>query len=279
MKLSSFLFFFMMTLMFFQCKKHPENDILLASVYGAELYESDLSNIETGVSISEKSREMLIDSWIRNQLLLHKASLSAEDKSEIEKLVNDFQESLIVQKYKEKVIQKKLLQDVSEEEINVAYQSLKSESKMNAAIYKIELLVVSAFHVDKLDLKNFFEKKNFEEWKNSINGKFDLFLQDTSQWYKYHEFSQHIPANLIKESDLSNSDRLFVEDEEHLFFLRIVDKVDKNEIAPLSYMKDKIKRSIIENRRKEVMKVYISELYNSALQQNQIKINQVESEN
>ena len=272
----SILYFIVFSLVcFIQCKdRRTGDDVLLAKVYEQELYQSELmQNLEED-NIDENAKSQYVDSWIRQQLLLKNAKLDNGEKEEIEDLVESYRESLIIQKHKEKIVSKKLNRDISEEELLKVYNSMKSAYKLKSSIFRTEIVVTPADHFDKLDLKNFFNTGKMDEWKSSLENLVDLHIQDTSKWYTWTEINQFIPSDLLSEDNTKSEEDYFRENEEHLFFIRIFEKVNKNELAPLSYMKEKIERAILENRKQELLKNYSTELYNSALKNNQIKLSQ-----
>lgn len=256
-----------------QCKNtHKEGDTLIAQVYESSLYESDLKQALEEEADDKIARAQYIDSWIRKSLFLEKAALNTTDTDEIEHLIEQYRSSLIIQKHKEKYIAKNLQRGISDEELIAAYDNLKDNYKLRNSIFKTEIVVTPSEHQDKLDLITYFKKGDIEEWRNSLASQVDIHMQDTSRWYSWEELNQYIPYDLMIESDTKRDEDYFREDNLHLFFIRIYEKIDKNEIAPLSYMKDKLERAILENRKQLLLSEYSTELYNNALQQKKIKI-------
>lgn len=273
MQLRFLILFVVLLLGLTQCKNEENSDdLLIAKVYESSLFESDIQSALEDEAEDEVARAQYIDSWIRKSLFLEKAALNNSDQEEIDQQIDQYRSSLIVQKHKEKYIDKYLKREISEAELNEAYTSLKENYKLRNSIFKIELVITPSEHQDKLDLINYFKKKNIDEWRNSFASQVDIHMQDTSRWHSWEEINQYIPHDLLSEKDTESGKDYFRENNLHLFFIRIYEKIDKNKIAPLSYMKDKLERAILENRKQLLLTEYSTQLYNSALQQKKIKV-------
>lgn len=273
MQIRFFIFFILLLLGLTQCENQQKpDDTLVAKVYESALYESDIESALEEEADNGVIRAQYVDSWIRKSLFLEKAALSKSDQQEIGDLIDQYRSSLIIQKHKERFVERNLNKKISEAELNDAYASLKNNYKLRYSIFKIELVVTPAEHQDRLDLINYFKKKDIEEWRNSFASQVDIHLKDTSRWHSWEEINQYIPHDLISEEEIDRDEDYFRENDSNLFFIRVYEKIDKNEIAPLSYMKDKLERAILENRKQLLLSEYSSELYNKALQQKKIKI-------
>lgn len=248
----------------------PENTV--ASVYAQKLTDDQLKS-----ALGEKAfnnsdyKAQFVDSWIKKQLLLQEAKKNQKFNKEINQLVKDYKESLLIQKHKETYLDKNLDKEISSVEMDEAYALIKEDYKLAQKIFKMELVVTPADHFDKLDLKNYFKKGDFDNWKNSLSNLVDLHLQDTTRWYNWGQMEQYIPPGLLKEESLEANDEYFLENSEYLFFVRIFELIDENEIAPLSYMSDKLKKAILEKRKEALLNDYSATLYKTALQNNNIK--------
>lgn len=256
-----------------QCQEEQStDDTVIAQVYESTLYDSDIKVALEDEADDEVIRSQYIDSWIRKSLFLEKSALNKSDLEEIGKLVDAYRTSLVIQKHKERYIGRNLDRTISNEELSEAYENLKENYKLKNSIFKIELVITPSEHQDKLDLINYFKKKDIDEWRNSFASQIDIHIQDTARWHSWEEINQYIPYDLLSEESTKSGEDYFRENNLHLFFIRIYEKIDKNEIAPLSYMKDKLERAILENRKQMLLSKYTTELYNRALQQKKIKI-------
>ena len=104
------------------CQNSNGDDKIVATIYDKVLYQSDLqSAVYEGISCSDSivRTKAYIDSWIRQQLLLHQAEESFnESELDFSKQVEDYTNSLIIYKYEVQYIEKNLDTVVSDYEIS-----------------------------------------------------------------------------------------------------------------------------------------------------------------
>jgi len=262
------------SILFFQCtvEKKREDDKLVAQVFDRSLYESDLK-MWLGDDYENFNKKEFVDSWVRKQLLVRKAKLKQTDQTEIDELTANYKESLTIQKSKEVYIERNMSKSISNIELEDTYSKLKDEFQLKRDIFKMELIVTPANHFDKLDLKSFFKKKKFEEFYESLANLTEVSMRDTNIWQSWPTIGQYIPKDLMDEEDLEADKSYTLENDKYIFFIRVFEYIDKNEIAPLSYMKPFLVNAILEKRKEEMLANYSTELYKSALSNNKIKIN------
>lgn len=254
------------------CKQIKGNDKLLAKVYSTELYQSDVFSQLGEDTLSYNQREY-IDSWIRNTLIEENSKLSPNDKKEIESLTESYKKTLIVQKQKEKYLNKNLDLEVDSVQLNAKYAELKESYKLRKDIFKYHLVVISKAHPEILDINNYFKRGEFDQFYESLNQEIEFQSLDSTKWQTWFDLSLHLPLDQIDESDLSENYNKSLESTDFIFFLRVFDYIDKSEIVPLSYMKRYLTNAIIEKRKENLLEEYSNELYNSALNNNKIIIN------
>lgn len=113
----------MLVLTMFSCQNNYEDDDkVVATIYDKVLHQSDLQGVVyEGVSRSDSivRTKAFIDSWIRQQLLLHQAEVSLK-KSDIDfsKQIEDYRNTLIIFKYESQYIENNLDTVISETEIS-----------------------------------------------------------------------------------------------------------------------------------------------------------------
>lgn len=249
-----------------------EDDVLLAKVYDQELYQSHIDKFVGDDTIGFNKKEF-IDSWIRDELIIHSSSLSKSDQDEIEILSESFKKTLAVQKQKEKYLKKQLDSEVDSLELLSAYENIKENYKLQKDIFKYHLIIVSNDHPEILDIKNYFKLKDFEDFYEALTGDIEYQSMDSSAWQNWIELSLHLPVDKLEEDDIEADYNKSIEENGYVFFLRVFDYVDKNEIAPLSYMKRRLSNAIIEKRKEKLMEEFSAKLYQSALNNNKLIIN------
>lgn len=144
MKLYRFVIGLIIVLAFVSCRKSDDGDEKpVAAIYDKVLYQSDLQNVVyEGISRSDSivRTKAFIDSWIRQQLLLHQAETSLKEKDlDFSYQIEDYRNSLIIYKYETQYIEKNLDTVVSEMEIKkyIERNNLSDEIDKEAVRYII----------------------------------------------------------------------------------------------------------------------------------------------
>ncbi len=266
--LSVLICFFMIS-----CEKQgSEEDKLLAKVYNTSLYESDIENVINKNSKGFSQKEY-IDSWIRNELIINSSKLSKEDIKEIDYLGESYKKTLAVQKQKERYLKKNLSQEIDSIQLLEAYEQLKNNYKLKKNIFKHHLVIIHKEHPNILDINNYFKKRDFDDFYDALDEEIEYQNIDSTIWVNWFDLSLKLPLEQMKEDDLEANLNRKLENSDFVFFIRIFDYLDKNEIAPLSYMEDFLKNAIIERRKVDLIEEFSNKLYNSALNNNKLIIN------
>ena len=121
--------------------KFAKNEQPVAKVFDKYLLKSEVSGFIPQGTPSKDSLIMAqsyVRNWITKELLLHKATqnLSDEEKN-IRKQVEDYSSSILIHKYKEKLISQKLSREISEREISQYYDANKFNFVLNTPVVSL----------------------------------------------------------------------------------------------------------------------------------------------
>ena len=123
-----------------QEKKEDKGEIIV-SVYGKNLYKTDLENIfYEGISYNDSvlRSKVYIDKWIRNQLLVRQAenNLSPE-QLDFSYKIEEYRNSLVINKYETELINQNLDTEITDDQIYEYYTNNSDEFRLNRDIVKI----------------------------------------------------------------------------------------------------------------------------------------------
>lgn len=217
-----------------------------------------------------------ITRWVKSVLLLRKAelNLSAEEK-DVEKLLADYRASLLIHKYKQQLLLQKHTSLISNSEIKWYYGEMIENFKLERDIIQGVFIKVSAIAPNLQGLKKWFVSGNpddylkLEEYCFVNAQKFDNF---SDRWVSVDEINTLIPEPLKNYSNLSNHTKIYEMSDSTSYYLLSVSKVlNANEVAPLSYVEDKIKVILHNKKRIEFIQNLEEELYEEGLKQKVIK--------
>lgn len=257
-----------------------ENGKVIATVYGYNLYEIDLSSaIPAGLTPEDSTRraENFINSWVREMLLLSKAesNLPANDP-EMEKKLRDYKNSLIIYGYETELVRQKLDTVVSDAEIETYYNDHANDFQLRDNIVKVIYVKVDnkAPNMPKLKTLVKSEKPADREELDKYCRQYasNYFLDDNS-WLLFDDLLKEVPIQTYnRELFLQNNRFVEVADSSHTYYLNIKGFMTRNSQSPLSFEKENIRSIIINQRKLELVDKMHDDLYNEAVENNSIKI-------
>ncbi len=261
-------------------KKDKIKEPILASVGEVNLYESELKNIVPN-NMDEKDSVFIIksfiNSWAKHQLLLQKAeeTISEINSNEISDLVNKYKESLYINKYKERLIKQQLDTVVSNQEVFSYFEKHKDNFKLNEELLQIKFIYFGNDFLDKKEAIQKFKSDKEEDLQDlenlTINFK-DYYLRD-STWITYDKVLTKIPPfrGLPKNKLLKKTKFIQKEDSLGVYLVAVNDVLKRNDIAPLSYIKENIKQLILHKRKIELIREIEKTLIDDAIKNNIFK--------
>jgi len=258
------------------CKKNSEtgvaNDNVLAKVYDRQLTKNDI-DIKYIKNISKKDSLDLVHSyiehWIRKKLLAHNAQKYINNKKEIDRLVEDYENSLLIEAFQKQYIQENLDTQITIQQIKDFYKENKNNFHLDHSVVRFLYAKIDA---NKKGLDKFYENWNNNRYNlvyryGSKNSK-KYFLK-TKEWYNLKEMKEKVPKFLIKKGRKYEVQKNV---NGYEYFLKVLETRHKDEIVPLSLIKDKLKKLIIEKRKTQLIDDYIEKLYKKEINNKNIKI-------
>ena len=123
------------------CKEQRDHKgkIPLVEVDGNFLYKEDLMSVlPVGLSKDDSIlfAEHYIRSWVEEILLYEKAANNIPDNVDVDKLVENYRKALIMHTYQQELINQKLTNDISEQEITDYYGQNKELFKLENPLIK-----------------------------------------------------------------------------------------------------------------------------------------------
>lgn len=239
--------------------KNNEDNKPVAKVMDKYLFLSEIKDIVPNNSSKEDSiiiASSYIKQWITKQLLLSKAenNLNSEEK-DIAKLINDYRTSILIHRYKEKLIEQKIKFNFNDSELKKYYDNYKFNFSLSDNIVKALYikLPINAPNLKRLYvLYKSSEPKDMEELENYclLNAtKYDNF---NDNWIPANSVLNKIPIDYTDEINyLKNNKYIEVKDEEYVYFVKISDVKYINTQAPFEYIKKDLIEIVMNKKRLE----------------------------
>jgi hypothetical protein len=250
----------------------------LATVFGKSLYPSDIAGI-MGSGVSAKDSAIIvqnyIESWAKEQLVIAIAEQNIPDDLDVNKLVEDYRKSLIRYTYEQKLVEQRLDSVVSETEIERYYKAALDQYQLDKTIIQGSFIKVikEAPAQDSLKiwwrLKNDGDKQKVADYSRMYA---DKFLLEDSTWVSVDYLAAEFPISSLREGSLTSNMVTTTSDESYNYYIRVTKVVRQGQIAPLSYVKEKIIKVILRKRKFELLDNMIDELYKRELDKKSVII-------
>jgi hypothetical protein len=240
---------------YFTIKNETENAV--ARVNNVYLYKDDLKGIAASYTSKQDSvlvTTNFINNWIKQQLLLSKATLNLEnDAQKFEKLVKKYREDLYINSYKEAVVQEYLNTEISTEDIEKFYAENSKNFKLNEELLKLKFIKIGKDVFDKKEILKLFKSNKKADLDSLASKEMSLKLHhlNDSVWVKYSDLVFKIPLlKTIDKKELLKKDNFIQkEDSLSLYLVAVKEVLGRNEIAPITYISPTIEQMILHQRK------------------------------
>lgn len=230
----------------------------LARVNQSYLYLEDILDL-LGPNMTPADSTLLIQNqinkWATQQLLIDQAkiNLSLDLQTDLEQLVLQYRTDLYTESYKGKIVAAQLDSIIETQEMREYYTQNRENFKLNEALVRCRFVYLDEQFLAKNEVKealkrfDSIDRELLEEWRLQFKA---VNLND-SIWVRQERLIQQIPPLKGKNLEaLKNVKINQFQDSLGLYLLKIEDLLNRNDVAPLSYVAPTI-RQIILNRRKQ----------------------------
>ncbi|WP_268223699.1 peptidyl-prolyl cis-trans isomerase [Sinomicrobium oceani] len=253
----------------------------VARVGESYLYKKDLSGIYGEDMSREDSmvvRNNFVNTWAMRQLFMDKAriNLPEEQLREFEKLIEEYKTDLYTTTYKEALINSAMDTAVTTSEIESLYNNTEDKFKLNEELWRFRYIEVSP-GFGKLDelrkkFRSFGEEDKEELEEMAI--KFKSYSLEDSIWVKTSQILQKIPALGEEENrkNIKKSNFIELTDSLGVYLIYINDILQRNDNAPMSYIKPTIKQILLNRKKLEFLRKLEKEIMDEAVRKKKFQI-------
>ncbi len=256
------------------CEQASKTDsIVLAEANGKKLNQSELLDMfpnQYSIKDSIDMAQSFIDQWVRKTILIDEAENKIAKDIDIQKLVDDYRASLILDIFEKKLVESTLDTVVTDAQIQQNYNENKDQFYLKK---DLALCLYAKIPEDAKGLDRFYEN-----WKNNniedvrkyckVHCKDSLLKAD--RWYYTDKLIEIFPEKLKKkikwEKNLITQNNI----NDFEYFVWVKDIIKANEPAPLSFVRDKIIKLIIHQRKKSLLFNYEDNLLKEKIKNKEV---------
>ena len=250
----------------------------LARAYGESLYLSDMKGLIKDDTTPADSALIVndhIQTWLKDRVLAHTAGGDASTNEKIERLVSNYRSSLLLNEYKQQLLDTELDTTVTLEELKAHYDE--NEDK-----YELQDNIAQGMYI-KIDrtkpygsLKRWWDldkTTDFDKLLNLAQKEADDFMLDTLKWISFDDWEAKLPEGAFKEKYYEDDERdIYVKNRTYRYFLKINKVIKKGKTAPMEYVQDDISKIILKNKKSDLISQKQEELYQQELENKNIEV-------
>ncbi len=252
----------------------------MARVNDNFLYEKDIQKLISEDTTPEDSILIVnnyINRWATQQLLIDQAriNLSADQLEQYEKLVQEYQNDLLTEAYKNVIVSKQLDSTITEQEYRDYYETNKENFRLKDLLVKLRYVQLPVNYEGLASVREKLGRYN-EKDRKSLNSQDYQFISSNfndSVWVRKEILLNTLPAiRDNSEQVLKKSNFTQLQDSLGVYLVKIEDVLNPNDTAPLSYVKPTLKQIILNKRKLELIKKLETDITRDAIETNNFEI-------
>ena len=258
-------------------QEKPE-PILLAQVFDYRLYFEDIRDLIQGYSNAEDSIQQvrsLTEHWVRDRLILVEAEKNFPKEANMNKLLEDYRQSLLRHFFEQRTIEERLDTIITENDLQRYYEANKEQHRLESGIlrayyFKIKKPIGRNDRI--LTWWKTFPEHHLEDVITYAAKHAKTNWADSTQWHEMHMLIQLFPEGALSPSAIRSNRSIVREDGSHYYLLYPLEVYHEHDIAPLSRVRPQAARYIIHQRELELLERIKKEIYDRDIQNDQVKI-------
>jgi len=250
-----------------------QNDRLLASAFGDQLYLSDVAS-QLNATHSKQDSEIIVsrivDTWIMDKIIYSESKKLGNSSSNINRLVEDYKKSLLIHNYESQYVETHLDTVVTESEMESFFNTNFDQFKVSEDIIRF-IMVKVGNEYNNDSLSNFWKTEDLPALASIINQANGLYLLDFDKWYYKSELKSLLSEDLIKKITFKKPDSYSFSNQEFKFFVKIIEIIKIDEKPPFGFFKQSIRQRILRDRSRILLTQMKNNLYKDKIKSKSIQ--------
>mgnify|MGYP001173425920 FL=1 len=271
--------FISITLLILSCSNinNDNSNDLIARAGENFLYQNDLPSFSSRQDSLLRYKNF-IELWAKEKLLydLSITNLSQSKKNELDLLIEKFKIDLYINSYKDLIVNSRIDSIVTNEEIESYYNTNIDNFTLNETLLKYRYLKVPIDNININRIRRYIQRLSNDDrdFLDSLNFQFAELKVNDSVWFAERDVISSIEfINQTNKSNFMRVNRLYeIKDDQYINYFIVKDLLKSGNIPPLSYLYDRIKLNIINQRKIDLIKNINKEILNDALKSSKYEI-------
>lgn len=261
----------------------PEDpsDRPLARAYDQVLNWSDLRQViplEATSADSATLAQRFIDSWLRQQAVLHMAERNLTNEGiELEAQLENYRRSLVIFNYEQALVDQKLDTLVTDQDIQTYFEAHKSNFELKDNIVRARWFKVN--EPDKRVVRKMEER--FLGGKNDQLHELELWLAQlgvsitdrSNTWTPWSEVLQEVPLNEKEAAEVAlRNGKAVVKEGTAAWFVEVLEHRDRNSVPPMGLVRQDIRSILLNQRKLKLIETMRETVYKEAMDHEDLEL-------
>lgn len=216
-----------------------------------------------------------INRWIEEALFYNSALRNVPSSADIDKLVEGYKRSLILNIYQEGLVEQHLKRDISDESVLTFYNENSAMFELEEPLAKGLFLKVPAKTPKINQLRTWCKERNEDNLE-----KLEKFAFANNVSYEYFAESWERLADVVEQTPLTEADivsrlkrnkDIEFKDKEYIYFLSVDSIVEAGAMKPVELVEGEIRELLVNTLKAEFIKEKKRSIYNEALEKGTIQ--------
>lgn len=255
-----------------------DEPILLAQVFDYKLYFDDIKDLIQGYATAEDSVQQvrnLTEHWVRDRLLLVEAEKNFPKEVNMNKLLEDYRQSLLRHFFEQQTLEERLDTVITESDLQRYYEANKEQHRLESGIlrgyyFKIKKPLARSDKI--LVWWKTFPQQHLQDILTYTDKHARTNWQDSSLWHEMQMIIQLFPEGTLSPSAIRSNHGVVREDGDYIYLLYPLEVYYEQDIAPLSRIREQAARFILHQRELELLDRIKKEIYDRDIQNERVKI-------
>ena len=248
--------FIIITILFSSCSEltSVKNDELISRVGDNYLYQSEIPDFSSYEDSLIRKKDF-IDSWARDNIFFDLSLVNLDQKLilNLDELIEKYKRDLYINSYMDILVNSMVDSIINNNEIEEYYNENLNNFTLNEDLIKFRFVKIPLDNINLNKIRNGIIRYNTfdKQLIDSLSFQFASYNLNDSLWITKRDFFNKVSfINYENQKKYLKKRRLIsIKDSMYVNLLFIDDILEANNIAPKSYLSERIK-SIIYNRRK-----------------------------
>lgn len=255
-------------------QQRSADDQLLAEAYGRKLYLTDIENqlaIDDPNKSHESQKNTIIDNWVFEQILFEEARNNVSQNTELDVLVNNYKRALYINEYDNKYLEENLDTSISQSELDTFINEHKEEFALPETILRY-IFVKIPDSLSNETFQNYWKTEDLPGLKYFTSTNDGIALVNLNKWYYLSELKNILPESVFRKISFKKPNRYSGADKGSKYYVKILEIIKDTDEVPVSFLHDRVKHRILQQRKNNLLKIKKSELYNQRITSKRIKV-------